>query len=191
LQVDPQGILQVPGREWAVFRLGHPGLIGAIEVDTNHFRGVDAFQVLLLAPPPRVSSPFHLMLVHPGNFPDSCRIEACLLSPDEEARSIGSRWNPVKWEVLLPPQKVGFHHVCHHFLSFRRSFLTTVFLPPLQLRPHHRHHYSKSDLRLSFPVSHVRLVIAPDGGVSRLRLWGRPTPTAGAPANQKRPASKL
>ncbi|KAM4522848.1 allantoicase [Odontesthes bonariensis] len=137
LKVDPRGILQVPGREWAVFRLGHPGLIGGVEVDTNHFR---------------------------GNFPDSCRIEACLLSPDEEAQCIRTGWDPVRWEVLLPPQK---------------------------LRPHHRHHYSQPDLRPSFPVSHVRLTIAPDGGVSRLRLWGRPTPTAAAPANQRRPASKL
>uniref|UniRef100_A0A3B3YUP6 Allantoate amidinohydrolase n=1 Tax=Poecilia mexicana TaxID=48701 RepID=A0A3B3YUP6_9TELE len=119
LKADQQGILQVPGWEWAVFRLGHPGLIGSIEVDTNHFK---------------------------GNFPDSCRIEACLLTPEEEACS---------------------------------------------LRPHHRHHYSKADLTPTRPVSHVRLIIAPDGGVSRLRLWGRPRLVTGAPANQSRASSKL
>ncbi|XP_043963075.1 allantoicase [Gambusia affinis] len=137
LKADQRGILQVPGREWAVFRLGHPGLIGGVEVDTNHFI---------------------------GNFPDSCRIEACLLTPEEEARCIQTRWNSGKWEVLLPPQK---------------------------LRPHDRHHYSKADLIQNGPVSHVRLIIAPDGGVSRLRLWGRPVLVPGAPANQNRPPSKL
>uniref|UniRef100_A0A3Q2QP05 Allantoate amidinohydrolase n=1 Tax=Fundulus heteroclitus TaxID=8078 RepID=A0A3Q2QP05_FUNHE len=137
LQADRRGILQVPGWEWAVFRLGHPGLIRSIEVDTNHFK---------------------------GNFPDSCRIEACLLTPEEEVQCVQTRWNSGKWEVLLPAQK---------------------------LRPHHRHHYTDAELTLNRPVSHVRLVIAPDGGVSRLRLWGQLTSVAGAPANQNRPLSKL
>ncbi|KAM7368423.1 hypothetical protein PAMP_014645 [Pampus punctatissimus] len=137
LKVDQRGILQVPGWEWAVFRLGHHGVIGSVEVDTNHFK---------------------------GNFPDSCRIEACTLTPEEEAQCIRSRWNSGKWQVLLPPQK---------------------------LRPHHRHLYSSEELTLSRPVSHIRLIIAPDGGVSRLRLWGRPTPVSKATANQQRPASKL
>ncbi|XP_041831490.1 allantoicase isoform X2 [Melanotaenia boesemani] len=137
LKADRRGILQVPGWEWAVFRLGHLGLISSIEVDTNHFK---------------------------GNFPDSCRIEACLLSPEQEAQCFRTRWSSVKWEVLLPPQK---------------------------LRSHHRHHYSQMDLTLSRPISHIRLTIAPDGGISRLRLWGRPTPITEAPANQQTPASKL
>jgi len=38
-QVDGRGILQVPGSEWAVFRLGHRGVISQVEVDTNHFKG--------------------------------------------------------------------------------------------------------------------------------------------------------
>ena len=46
LQVDRKGILQVPGWEWAVFRLGHGGLISRIEVDTNHFKGERASQLL-------------------------------------------------------------------------------------------------------------------------------------------------
>jgi allantoicase len=39
-----------------------------------------------------------------------------------------------------------------------------------KLKPHHRHFLSLSSRT---PVSHVRLSIYPDGGVSRLRLWGR------------------
>ncbi|RXM31036.1 hypothetical protein EOD39_7321 [Acipenser ruthenus] len=38
LTVDDKGVLQVPGSEWSVFRLGHPGVITQIEIDTNHFK---------------------------------------------------------------------------------------------------------------------------------------------------------
>ncbi|CAN9507999.1 unnamed protein product [Ophioblennius macclurei] len=127
LKVDQLGILQVPGSEWAVFRLGHPGQVHRVELDTAHFK---------------------------GNAPDSCRIEACSLEG-------GAKWTTADWQLLLPRQK---------------------------LRPHHRHHYQEAELALSRPISHVRVVIAPDGGISRLRLWGRPAPAA--PTNQKAP-SKL
>ncbi|KAM9840373.1 allantoicase [Aulostomus maculatus] len=137
LEVDKRGILQVPGYEWAVFRLGHPGVISSIEVDTKHFK---------------------------GNSPDSCRLEACTLTPQEEARYFRTSWDSGNWQILLPPQK---------------------------LRPHHTHLYGPEATVLSSPVTHVRLVIAPDGGVSRLRLWGQPTPVAKTPTNQGRPASKL
>ncbi|XP_016384697.1 allantoicase isoform X2 [Sinocyclocheilus rhinocerous] len=123
LKVDEKGILQVPGFEWAILRLGHPGIISKIEVDTNHFK---------------------------GNFPDSCQIEACCLTPDEENNLIRNQWcsdKTPKWRILLPPHK---------------------------LKAHHRHMFSGESVVQCGPVTHVRLVIAPDGGVSRLRLWGRP-----------------
>ncbi|XP_062266971.1 allantoicase isoform X3 [Platichthys flesus] len=137
LKVDQRGILEVPGWEWAVFRLGRPGVISSIEVDTNHFK---------------------------GNFPDSCRIEACSLTPEDEAQSTATRWSSLKWQILLPPQK---------------------------LRPHHRHLYGEAELMLTRPMSHIRLVIAPDGGVSRLRLWGRPVRITAASTNQPTANSKL
>ncbi|XP_030626877.1 allantoicase [Chanos chanos] len=123
LKLDEMGILQVPGYEWAVFRLGHPGIISHIEVDTNHFK---------------------------GNFPDSCKIEACTLTPEEEEHFVRKKWSSdegPKWRLLLPAQK---------------------------LKPHHRHFYSGDAALQCGTVSHIRLVIAPDGGVSRLRLWGCP-----------------
>ncbi|XP_063079543.1 allantoicase [Engraulis encrasicolus] len=125
LKMDEQGILQVPGSEWAVFRLGHPGVISNIEIDTNHFK---------------------------GNFPDSCRLEVCSLTGEEEEQCVSKKWTgepPGGWRTLLPPQK---------------------------LQAHHRHMYSGESVVGCGQVSHVRLVIAPDGGVSRLRLWGHITP---------------
>ena len=47
-------------------------------------------------------------------------------------------------------------------------------LPPTKLKAHHRHHFSKA-LRDRGPVSHVRLNIFPDGGVSRFRVHGTVT----------------
>ncbi len=46
-------------------------------------------------------------------------------------------------------------------------------LPRLKLRPHRRHFFSLAD-GAAAPLTHVRLNIYPDGGVSRLRLYGRP-----------------
>ena len=37
---DQNGILQVPGSEWAAFKLGLPGAVRAVEIDTNHFKVV-------------------------------------------------------------------------------------------------------------------------------------------------------
>jgi allantoicase len=45
-------------------------------------------------------------------------------------------------------------------------------VPRARLLPHTRHLFQE-ELALSGPLSHVRLSIHPDGGVSRLRIWGR------------------
>jgi allantoicase len=47
----------------------------------------------------------------------------------------------------------------------------TDLLPRTPLRPHDRHLFSK-ELRRIGPISHVRLNIFPDGGISRLRVHG-------------------
>ncbi|XP_044515500.1 LOW QUALITY PROTEIN: probable allantoicase [Gracilinanus agilis] len=38
LQTGEDGFLQVPGGEWAIFKLAHPGVITQIEIDTHHFK---------------------------------------------------------------------------------------------------------------------------------------------------------
>ncbi len=47
----------------------------------------------------------------------------------------------------------------------------TIVLPQTKLKAHHRHFFTK-ELRAAGAVSHVRLNIFPDGGVSRLRVYG-------------------
>jgi allantoicase len=100
-----------PGHDWVTIKLGKPGRIRSVEVDTSYFK---------------------------GNFPDSCSLEAC------KARGNALPEN-VDWKPLLPR---------------------------LKLQAHTRHLFEEEILDAG-AVSHVRFNIFPDGGVSRLRLFGR------------------
>jgi allantoicase len=100
-----------PGHDWVTIKLGKPGRIRCVEVDTSYFK---------------------------GNFPDSCSLEAC--------KTVGNvlpahlDWKPV--------------------------------LPRLKLQAHTRHFF-EAEILDAGTISHVRFNIFPDGGVSRLRLFGR------------------
>lgn len=107
---------RTPGSDWLLLRLGRPGRIDQVEIDTAHFK---------------------------GNFPAACSLQAALLpglDPDPEAAT--------EWPELMGRQP---------------------------LEPDTIHVFRDPDLRPLGPVSHVRLNIHPDGGISRIRLWGRPS----------------
>lgn len=106
-----------PGNDWVVVRLGTPGTIDRVEVDTNHFK---------------------------GNFPESCSLEGCYI-PDEVPPEFFANRN-LDWQELLPRTRLAAD----------------------------TRHYFEQELRARGPFTHVRLSIYPDGGVSRLRLHGRP-----------------
>jgi allantoicase len=101
-----------PGHDWAIVRLGTPGLLTLVEIDTNHFK---------------------------GNYPDTASLEACLVDSDSLTVLEMAPWRTI--------------------------------LPQTRLRAHHRHLFSR-ELPSIGAVSHVRLNIYPDGGVSRLRIHG-------------------
>jgi allantoicase len=105
-----------PGFDWVILRLGAPGLVKRVEIDTNHFK---------------------------GNYPESASIEGCL-APGAALDALAT----ASWIELLPR--------------------TT-------LRASHRHFFAK-ELRRGGALSHVRLNIFPDGGVSRLRIHGTVAP---------------
>jgi len=100
-----------PGHDWAIIKLGQPGQIKRLEVDTSWFK---------------------------GNFPDSCSLEAC-----------------VTQGKVLPES-----------LNWKRVLART------KLQAHTRHWFEE-ELLDSGTVSHLRFNIFPDGGVSRLRVYGR------------------
>jgi allantoicase len=103
-----------PGHDWIILKLGKPGTIRKIEVDTNHFK---------------------------GNYPDTCSIEGCAM-PDASTDELVS--NNTRWSEILPKTKLQAD--TRHF--FERE------LSPID------------------SCTHIRLNIHPDGGVSRLRVWG-------------------
>jgi allantoicase len=103
-----------PGHDWVIIKLGRPGQIRRVEVDTAHFK---------------------------GNFPESCSLEACYVEePASEALT----------ELTLP---------------------WTSLLPRTKLQAHARHFFDRELLDAGV-ASHLRFSIFPDGGVSRLRVYG-------------------
>ena len=77
-----------------------------------------------------------------GNYPDSCMIEGCRIAPEE---AIDFANDVVPWKVILPQVK---------------------------LEPDHEHFFEKNEIAAMEPFTHVRLTIFPDGGISRMRLFG-------------------
>jgi allantoicase len=104
-----------PGHDWAIIKLGRPGLIQSIEVDTSHFK---------------------------GNFPESCSLEACNGEgiPDDKLTDLSVSWSGV--------------------------------LPRTKLQAHTRHYFAQELLDTGV-ATHLRFNIFPDGGVSRLRVYGK------------------
>jgi allantoicase len=102
-----------PGHDWTIIKLGRPGNIRRLEVDTSWFK---------------------------GNFPESCSLEArsATGSPMESLQDPEFVWKPV--------------------------------LARTKLQAHARHFFD--ELMDVGSVSHVRFNIFPDGGVSRLRVFG-------------------
>lgn len=85
-----------------------------------------------------------------GNYPDTCDMEVCD-APGATADQLkpGAAGGPA-WRPLLERTKLNAHE--------ERNFA--------------------SELKDKGPVTHVRINIHPDGGVSRLRIFGRPEPAA-------------
>jgi len=102
-----------PGHDWTIIKLGAPGHIKRLEVDTSWFK---------------------------GNFPESCSLEGCSTHdvPVETLQDPAFGWRPV--------------------------------LARAKLQAHTQHLFD--EVMEAGAISHVRFNIFPDGGVSRLRVYG-------------------
>jgi allantoicase len=105
-----------PGNDWIIVKLGAPGVIEEIEIDTCHYK---------------------------GNYPDSCSVQAALVDSGTDSSVIAQS---MFWGELMPRKKLKMDHI---------------------------HRFSGKDIAKLGPASHVKLNIFPDGGVSRLRVFGR------------------
>ena len=103
-----------PGYDWIILKLGRPGSIRKVEVDTNHFK---------------------------GNYPDMCSIEGCA-APDASTDKLTK--GKTHWSEILPKTKLEAD----------------------------KQHFFEKEISSIDNCTHIRLNIYPDGGVSRLRVWG-------------------
>ena len=70
-----------PGHDWAIVRLGHPGVIAKIEIDTNHFK---------------------------GNYPDRASLDGAL-APDASLDALQSAsWTPILPETKMSANRRHF-----------------------------------------------------------------------------------
>lgn len=82
-----------------------------------------------------------------GNYPDTFTLEGVLFEPSEEDLDEAILSDDIEWQTLIERSK---------------------------LLPHTEHYYQQQLLGKGQLYSHVRLNIFPDGGVSRLRIFGYP-----------------
>ncbi len=80
-----------------------------------------------------------------GNFPDSCAIMGASLPGHVETFTQEEIAGSESWKVLLPQTKLQADHI---------------------------HEFSNEQVNGIGPITHVRLAMFPDGGISRLRLYG-------------------
>ena len=77
-----------------------------------------------------------------GNYPDQCSIEGCSSTSGSTVETLSSP--STQWKEMLPKTKLQAD----------------------------TRHFFENELKDVGPCTHVRLNIFPDGGVSRLRVWG-------------------
>lgn len=105
---------RTPGNDWLIVRLGTPGQIARLLIDTCHFK---------------------------GNYPDTVSLEGTWSSSDDLTA------DDVEWVTILEQTKT---------------------------QAHTEHTYQQELQNTGLNFTHVRLNIYPDGGVSRLRVFGYP-----------------
>lgn len=113
IELTEKDILNIPGSEWAIFRLASKSTIVSIDVDTNHFK---------------------------GNSPEYVTIEGTAIRGDFSTNFDDHEW--------------------------------TVILDKMKLQPHKSHSF-KRDIKNSGPFSSIKITMAPDGGISRVRVFGQ------------------
>lgn len=113
IKMTEKDVLNIPGFEWAIFRLGTMSTVASIEIDTNHFK---------------------------GNAPEYVTIEGTARRGDYT-----TTFNDTDWIVIVDKMKVQPHKL----------------------------HVIKKEIKYTGPFNCVRIIMAPDGGISRVRVFGQ------------------
>ena len=89
-----------------------------------------------------------------GNYPDGCSLEGVRIVSEEPAE-----------DQRMPPR--------YPIIMNLEDLRWTPLMPRVPLEANREHEFQKEILDIG-PVTHVRLSIYPDGGIGRLRLFGKP-----------------
>ena len=103
--------------DWLIIKLGCPGMINKIEIDTHHFK---------------------------GNYPDKCSLQAAYIPKKISNNSIINK--SIKWKSMLNKVKLNAN----------------------------KKHNFKNKIMRNKKVNYIKINIFPDGGISRIRAFGRP-----------------
>src|SRR6202163_4557582 len=69
---------RTPGYDWCIVKLGLPGMVRGVVVDTAHFK---------------------------GNFPEQCELESCALDGDPSVKQLEDA--ATSWSTLLPKSTIS------------------------------------------------------------------------------------
>jgi len=89
---------RVPGYDWTIIKLGHPGVLSRLEIDTHHYK---------------------------GNFPESCSVEACTQT-SATAEDFKSQ-KDMRWVEVLPRTKLKAHSAFVFEKELSSAVRSTVF----------------------------------------------------------------
>ncbi len=102
--------------DWLIIKLGCPGMINKIEIDTHHFK---------------------------GNYPDKCSLQAAYIPKKISNNSIINK--SIKWKSMLNKVKLNAN----------------------------KKHNFKNKIMKNNKINFIRINIYPDGGISRVRAFGK------------------
>ena len=89
-----------------------------------------------------------------GNYPDGCSLEGVRIPIDKPSED---RRMPPRYPIIMNLEDLEW----------------TTLMPRVPLVADYEHEFQKEILDIG-PLTHVRLSIYPDGGIGRLRLFGKP-----------------
>lgn len=139
---------RTPGHDWCIVKLGLPGIVHSVVVDTAFFR---------------------------GNFPSHCWIDGCGLPPGADAADAGVTWHPLLGRSELAGDTKNTFRLEKGTGPFSgKSHDREKGTGPFSDKSHDDGHLRIRDV--ANRVTHVRLNIFPDGGVARLRVLGEVLP---------------
>ena len=147
---------RTPGHDWCIVKLGLPGIVHSVVVDTAFFR---------------------------GNYPSHCWIDGCGLPPGADPTDESVVWHPIlprselagdtknafRVEKGTGPISASAKKGTGPFFSDQKKGTG-----PFSGKSHDGSHLRIEDV--SNRCTHVRLNIFPDGGVARLRVLGEVLP---------------